>query len=61
MTDDIWTAYNRRSARIRRAANLDRIAGWIGYAVVILFTAWIAVEITESVRRIAWPCQQGEC
>ncbi len=61
MTDDLWTDCNRRSARARRWANLDRIAGWIGYAVVILFAAWIAVEITESVRRIAWPCQQGEC
>ena len=58
---DLWTAYNRRSARLRRWANIDRAFVLIGKTVLILFTAWIAVEITQSVRRIAWPCQQGEC
>jgi hypothetical protein len=61
MNPDLWTAHNRRAARARRWANLDRIAGWIGYAVVILFTAWLAVQMTDAIRRAAWPCQQGEC
>ena len=43
MTDDLWTDCNRRSARLRRWANIDRAMCWAGKAAVcvgIVAAAW---------------------